>query len=400
MKYRELIELYKNGTLPEELRENIEKDIERQQAISEYLFDTEEIPHFEGMEDENNTDENAQNDTEDVKFTKMIRASIQKAFVKMGVIVGAVVLAVILFVVFVLPHVVDCFYYDPSEHSGGSNDRGTNRISLDLSVYSELFLPETYRDNVIVDSEGYGEYIINIVNNKSFTGTFNDVGGKIERGRLMLYDTDLLDVPYYNMFIHSLAGVEDDVVTLEEGYGIPDYMDNLQELKDGEEYFAYITLDRVISYSELLELSEGELKELSPMWCAVCQKNDKGYFTEGNVGFLFNMSSMDTDFDPEKYPYLTQFEVSLSTGPDMDWVVSEEVMTTHMISMLRYMADNEEFYKLLYPDDSASEYDTMADNIEENGLNIYGFVTVVDKETLIEYSNKEDIAYIKTNPIR
>lgn len=25
------------------------------------------------------------------------------------------------------------------------------------------------------------------------------------RGRLMLYDTDLLDVPYYNMFIHSLA---------------------------------------------------------------------------------------------------------------------------------------------------------------------------------------------------
>lgn len=108
------------------------------------------------------------------------------------------------------------------------------------------------------------------------------------------------------------------------------------------------------------------------------EKNDKGYFTEGNVGFLFNMSSMDTDFDPEKYPYLTQFEVSLSTGPDMDGVVSEEVMTTHMISMLRYMADN----------------------IEENGLNIYGFVTVVDKETLIEYSNKEDIAYIKTNPIR
>lgn len=406
MKYRELMELYKSGKLSQEDKEKVEKDIERQQAISEYLFDAEEIPEFEGMEAPKDIGDNDAKDTEDLKFTKMVRTSIQKAFVKMGMIVGAVVLAVILFVIFALPHVVDCFYYDPSEHSGGSNDIGTNRISLDLSVYSELFLPETYRDNVIVDSEGYGEYIINIVNNKSFTGRFNDVGGKIERGKLMLYDTDLLDVPYYNMFIHSLAGVEDDFVTLEEGYGVPDYTASLQELKDGEEYFAYITLDRVISYSELLELSEGDFKELNPMWCAVCQKNDKGYFNEENVGFLFNMSSIDTDFDAKKYPYLTQFDVSLSTGPDKDWVVSEEVMTTHMVSMLRYMADNEEFFELLYPGDSGSvdsaieKYGSMADNVEENGLNIYGFVTVADKETLIEYSNKEGIAYIKTNPIR
>ena len=37
MKYRELIELYKKGKLDDE-KEMVENDIERHEAISEYLF--------------------------------------------------------------------------------------------------------------------------------------------------------------------------------------------------------------------------------------------------------------------------------------------------------------------------------------------------------------------------
>ena len=39
MTYRELIDLYKNGKLNEEQKAKVEKDIERQEAISEYLFE-------------------------------------------------------------------------------------------------------------------------------------------------------------------------------------------------------------------------------------------------------------------------------------------------------------------------------------------------------------------------
>ena len=42
MKYSELIELYKKNELPEQQREQIEYDIERQEAISEYLFEKDE----------------------------------------------------------------------------------------------------------------------------------------------------------------------------------------------------------------------------------------------------------------------------------------------------------------------------------------------------------------------
>ena len=44
MTYRELIELYKNNQLDGEQKEKVKKDIERQEAIGEYLFEMEDIP--------------------------------------------------------------------------------------------------------------------------------------------------------------------------------------------------------------------------------------------------------------------------------------------------------------------------------------------------------------------
>lgn len=43
MKYSELIELYKTGKLSEEEKKKVEYDIERQNAISEYLFENDEM---------------------------------------------------------------------------------------------------------------------------------------------------------------------------------------------------------------------------------------------------------------------------------------------------------------------------------------------------------------------
>ena len=42
MTYREMIGLYKEGKLPEAARERLAAEIERQQAISDYLFECEE----------------------------------------------------------------------------------------------------------------------------------------------------------------------------------------------------------------------------------------------------------------------------------------------------------------------------------------------------------------------
>ena len=52
MTYRELLELYKTGELELEQRKKVEKDIERQEAISDYLYEQEDIPELNDIFEE------------------------------------------------------------------------------------------------------------------------------------------------------------------------------------------------------------------------------------------------------------------------------------------------------------------------------------------------------------
>ena len=99
MTYRKLLELYRQGNLDEEAKKEIEQELEKFEAMNDYFFQEEEIPDLEGLGvvSEEETEAN---------FTKMIEASIRKAFIKMGTVVGAVVLVLVLLIIFVVPKVV------------------------------------------------------------------------------------------------------------------------------------------------------------------------------------------------------------------------------------------------------------------------------------------------------
>ena len=50
--------------------------------------------------------------------------------------------------------------------------------------------------------------------------------------------------------------------------------------------------------------------------------------------------------------------------------------------------------------DGEMSYEPLANNVEEHGLHIYGFVMIGKKDELIETSNLEEVAYIYTKPMR
>ncbi len=395
MKYSELIELYKIGKLPEETRQQVEQDIERQQAISEYLFDTEEIPdldEFTSNDVGESTDETA---SEDVKFIRIVRKSIHKAFIKMGVIVGAVLLAVVLFVIFALPRIANLFYYDPTELVK-NEDAESIKLELDMAVYTELNLPGKYRDYVIADSEGYGKYTFNIINYAPYTETDRTVVGKIERNKLVMYEPDLLNAPAANVFEREIPGVEDNIVSNFELNGAAGSVENafaeLENLKENETYLAFITLNDVVSYTEFVEISEKMPENFYPIWCAICMENENGYYINRNIGFNFDVTCRNLAFDKEKYPNLTHFE--LTTTVPIDKIPSESDTNTHVVSMLRYMADQDDFLTLM--GEKGDVYSKIADNVEQNGLNIYGYVAVADKSAITEWSKNDSVAYIYT----
>ena len=111
MTYRELLNLYKQGKLDDVRKKEVEAAIEKQDAISEFLYEEGEIPEFSDLESENAENpenkewlagqKNNQKDEINRQFIKEIRWSIRKAFIKMGMIVGVAVLVIVLCAVFI-----------------------------------------------------------------------------------------------------------------------------------------------------------------------------------------------------------------------------------------------------------------------------------------------------------
>lgn len=392
MTYRELIDLYKEGKLDETQRERVKNDIERQEVISEYLFERDDVFGTEHFEEECVP----VNISEEEQFTKMMKTAIRKAFVKMGIVVGAVVLVIGFLFVFAVPKIVNLFYYNPGEIVGARGGFETNRMSLDFAIYSELFLPESFRDTVYVEEEGYGKYSINVIQNTSYTKLFTNVAGKVERNKLTLYDSNLLSEPTGNAFVRDIPGVEDYYVGVGPAGEADDAMKALQELNDQECYVAYVTLSEVMTYSEFVEWCEKEDSAIYPSWCAIAQKTNEGYMCDENIGFNYG-GGYSAMYHEGKYSYLTQWDVGQTTAEENDWVASEEVTTQHVISMLRYMSEQETFNKMM---ECETDYSYIADSVEEQGLHIYGFVMIGKKKDILETSNDENVAYIYTKPMR
>ena len=120
---------------------------------------------------------------------------------------------------------------------------------------------------------------------------------------------------------------------------------------------------------------------------------DKPYISEGAMRFIYETSCKGLAFDEKKYPYLTPFSLCLSRDIVSEEPVAEDVMTTHMVSMLKYMADQKQFRKAI-DGWSSEKYLEMAANVEENGLNIYGYMDFVDKETVLRLLESDSILYV------
>ena len=404
MTYRKLLELYKNGQLEDSQREKVERDIERQDAISEYLFNEVEVPGIDSLKSDNTQVDLGENGVKDTLedeahiFTKMVNKKIRRAFIKMGLAIGVIILAIVMFVIFALPQAVDSLYYNPSEVAGKSEVLETNRISLDLAVYSEIFLPGQYRDNVLVEENGYGEYDINVLQSASYNGIFTNVGGKLKRDKLTLYDPNLLKKPIGNAFVTVIYDEDSNTYRLGSDTTFEDVVNDIKKLDEEDLYYAFVTLNEVTKYSEFIDWCKKN--DVSPEWCSI---KDGGVelSTLGNpLGFNYSVACTELLYDKNTYPYLSSFDTGKIEYEDPNGVIPEDVMTTHVVSLYNYMAKQTEFNKMVKSSISSEEYSKIAANVKQNGLNIYGFTVVGKKSDLLKLLETNDVAYIYTQSIK
>ncbi len=417
MTYRELLELYKKSELDENKIIEVEADIEKQEAISDYLYEKAELPGLKESLDQGlpMSDETGPDFSRAQEFSKIVNKSIQRAFIKMGVATFLVVLAVVLFIQFALPHIVSCFYYNPGQKIA----ENTNRISLDMAVYTELAIPGYYRDNVTVEEKGYGNYEICIYQSVSYNRTFTNLSGKIEKGKLVLYDINLLKRPIGNIFAWFQArGDSSDSLrelaargqtTISNIAGSPAYATELlKELPENTNYVAYVTLDRMMKYKDFVSFIND--RELANVWCAVCTNGGNSInggdamFRADNIGFMCTLSQSNLfNWDREKYPNLQLWDstamdsVEKVEGLEED-IKKEDFMKTHFTSMLYYLADQEQFLAMMEED--REQLLSAADYVENNGLTVYGFTTVAEKDVLLKLNEEEEVYEIYALPLK
>lgn len=170
-------------------------------------------------------------------------------------------------------------------------------------------------------------------------------------------------------------------------------------------YHAYVSLDKVYSFSEFKALAEKN--DLEPTWCAISVKNkdqtESKYTTynTGNIGFRMYTSCSSLAFDQKKYPLLTAFSLAEQESTKKN-VLEEKDVTKHMTSMLQYLQDNDDIVKMIENDQSTgkTDYASMIDSIQKDGLHIYGYYVEDIGKELKKLKDIGNVSYVYTTELK
>lgn len=432
MKYKELLEQYKQKALSPEAMSQVEADIEKQDAISNYLA--------EQLEKELDYDSPAPSFPEDAlmqpdagknsekEFESFVRKSIRRSFRNMGLAILGVLLAVVLFVQFGLSPLVNRFYYNPGEeiavsHDGGHSQVVTNRFSRDLSVLTELSLPLSCFQSARVLPLGYGKYDVTLTRSNPFFSVLDNCGGRLDRGKLSVYDANFFN-PVNPLFFANFGLSEDPEASYREQlekkannwfYAGRDIgRERIDALRDNQLCLAYVSFDRRLDCREtdrlLRSLQRQNLLIPTPLWLGVCTDSDNnsafpaiGHFYDGPGSRI-----LLTEEEQKLYPWLTQY-ARLDNVTDYEDISlrqrNEKAMQNRFSDMLRYLLDQKNFLTMMAkasgqisPDgayeDAALMYNNALQYIEQNGIRYYGFLCYADKSGMQKMLDNKDILCI------
>ena len=190
----------------------------------------------------------------------------------------------------------------------------------------------------------------------------------------------------------------------------------LQELDERKMYIGYVSLDKIMSYADFKKYVDKQ--DLAEVWCAVqvaeLEKEEEGVvnFQSNipNIGFVCNTSyNTAIKWDEKKYPNLLPGCETQDMGNEDEWDAPEENLKSesnarqHFVSLLNYLSNQKKFLAMMEKDNSnytTKELKEMVSYIKKNGIKVYGFTTIADKETLLKLSKQSEVYEIYTEEVR
>lgn len=375
MSFRELMEKYRDGSATPEERELFERELEKYEALSEYAAEREDgelsIPAGEAEE------------------AGRVSRAVRRRFRRAALLAAVLVLAV-LAAVFGGLRLYEASCYDPNR-GVAEKYGGDGQFMLDTAVCTELFSPGFITSYASAERTGPASYQVSVRQQNLFFGETETFTGLVSGGAFTdwnMVDRCFFRQPVVNALQWKLGNFAWQDTDGKISFVPPDDLQKqqeqeLRELPESARVLTYFTFREDMPLGEFESFyREITQQEKSTILYVAVRGGDGQHSVMGfeptGTGIV-----LGDRYDEERYPAL---ELSNHENPQ-----SAEAWETHFTSMLSYLADREEFLSALHHNLNATELSYTLSYVEENGMQVYGFLMQSRPQDVLAVLEREEI---------
>lgn len=370
MTFRELLDKYRAGQASEEERAMVEAELEKSEAIADYLA--------EQVEDALGAAE-TQAPAGEVRH---IQKKVNRRLRRTAVWAACIVLAALLGVRFVVSPLVSSLYYQPNEKGFGTGIEGEpdpeyDAITLDLTALYSLIAPGDTVNSVTAQPEGFGRYTLTYELQDWLTGETEQITGTLDASK----DGGWVRSSgsnYALATIDSMSGASRE--TSSTGQPAADY---LAELPTASYVAAWVHFPRDLSPEELFALEERyNWKEgFTFLWAGVRSDEER---LPGFVGFTMRGAPINSIAPSgEDYPMFSFYQMYREGS-----VPSGQLYEQHFLSLLSFAAGRQEAEDALA---WGQDFSAVLDYVEEHGIQVCGALVYAEAPDLVQMWESGDI---------
>lgn len=370
MTFRELLDKYRAGQASEEERALVEAELEKSEAIADYLA--------EQVEDALGAAE-TQAPAGEVRH---IQKKVNRRLRRTAVWAACIVLAALLGVRFVVSPLVSSLYYQPNEKGFGTGIEGEpdpeyDAITLDLTALYSLIAPGDTVNSVTAQPEGFGRYTLTYELQDWLAGETEQITGTLDASK----DGGWVRSSgsnYALATIDSMSGASRE--TSSTGQPAADY---LAELPATSYVAAWVHFPRDLSPEELFALEKRyNWKEgFTFLWAGVRSDEER---LPGFVGFTMRGAPINSIAPSgEDYPMFSFYQMYREGS-----VPSGQLYEQHFLSLLSFAAGRQEAEDALA---WGQDFSAVLDYVEEHGIQVCGALVYAEAPDLVQMWESGDI---------
>lgn len=381
MTFSELLKKYKEGTLTEEEKILVENELEKNEAINNYLAENLELDSITSTIDERPS----------VISAKKVRKSVNHKLFKVILLSVAIVFSIILSINYIVSPLIASKYYNPTKHS---LSKYQSNFVFDVRALNELINPGYGISYASAENNGFGNYTLSLESNNLFTKEKTSINYILKKNepyaRYNYFDNNNNAIRYNPLWSESKSSEAYKKELEYKEKETKEIINYLAKLPNTNYVSSYVLFGEDITLNELRELMY-KYPSLKFNWTAIRVSNEK---VQLPLGFRIDPSgdcqTMDTDYY-NKYPALLLGDYLRTDDADSaNGLVP--IYTKHFKSLLEYLAHNTDFVNALTNFDL--DFDKYLNFIENNGIKSYGALIYGNPNDIIDFYENENILTI------